>query len=156
MLPTLFTRQDKDLFGGLSQLQNELDRFFNGPSFLRGSAPRSTALFENTWVPAVDVYETKENIRVKAELPGLKKDEVQVSVQDGILSLKGERKQETDEKQEGYRRVEMIYGQFHRAIQLPTSVDTAKIKANYKDGVLDIVLPKKEEAKPKTIDVEVK
>lgn len=144
-----------DLFEGLSQIHRELDRMFDFTE--RWPTPfRTFGLLEGTWTPTVDVYEDKDNVHIKAELPGLKKEDIEISVQGDTLILKGERKSESEEKKENYYRVERVYGQFHRAISLPAPVKSEEVKATYKDGILDIVLPKKEEAKAKQIQVNIK
>jgi len=120
-----------------------LDTFF-------GRAPAEVA-----WSPAVDVYETKDDIVVKAELPGVKPEDVEVSIVGDTLTLKGERRKEAEVREEGYYRIERSYGAFQRSLTLPSVVNAEKVKATYKDGLLEIKLPKKEEAKPKTVKVEV-
>ncbi len=155
LIPYQRNRSSLDLFGGLSQLYHELDRMFD-PSSHGLAMSRGLGLLEGAWSPAVDVIDEKDHLRVKAELPGLKKDEIDVTVQGDTLILRGERKQEFDEKKKNYHRVERFYGQFHRAISLPSPVEAGQVKASYKDGVLEVVLPKKAEAKPRQIAVEVK
>jgi HSP20 family protein len=137
-------------FGGLSTLRNEIDRLFDAP--LTELARASQFLSGAT--PAVDVFEDKENFVVKAELPGMQKKDIDVSLHDGTLSISGERTEEKVENGEVYRS-ERFFGRFQRSVALPASVDAAKIKAQYKDGVLTVTLPKAEEAKPKQIDVQV-
>jgi len=116
---------------------------------------RGAQLLEG-WFPVVDVYEDKDTLQVKAELPGLKKEDIAISLQDGELHLSGERKQE--EKQEGGEvyRAERRVGRFHRAIDLPCRVNADNITATYNEGVLTVTLPKAEEAKPKQIPITVK
>jgi HSP20 family protein len=108
------------------------------------------------WFPPVDVYEDKDNLLVKAELPGLKKEDISISLDNGNLTLSGERKQE--EKHEGadVYRSERWVGRFHRTVNLPCRVDAEKIKASYSEGVLTVTLPKAEDAKPKQIPISVK
>ncbi len=138
-------------FGGLSSLRSEIDRLFEAPL----SELARASQFLSGAAPAVDVYEDKENFIVKAELPGMKKEEINVTLHDGSLSISGERKSEEKvEKGEVYRS-ERFFGRFQRTVALPTSVDAGKIKAQYQDGVLTVTLPKAEEAKPKHIDVQV-
>lgn len=138
-------------FGGLSTLRNEIDRLFEAPL----SELARASQFLSGAAPAVDVYEDKENFVVKAELPGMKKEDIDVSLHDGMLSISGERKSEENaEKGEVYRS-ERFFGRFQRTVALPTTVDAAQIKAQYQDGVLTVTLPKAEEAKPKQIDVQV-
>jgi len=104
----------------------------------------------------VDIYETGESVVVKAELPGLTKEQVGIEVKDGVLTLKGERKVEKEVKEENYHRIERAYGTFQRSFSLPATVDQEKISAVLKEGVLEVTLPKKEQAKPKQINVSVK
>ena len=105
------------------------------------------------WTPAVDMSESDEAFTVKAELPGFSKDDVQVEIKDNWLTLKGERKRETDVKEAKYHRVERVYGTFQRSIRLPAVVDVDKAEAIFKDGVLKLTLPKAAEAKPKPISI---
>lgn len=139
-----------DPFAELRDLQREMDRLFD--SFF-GRA--RTEIAETGWSPLVDLYETKDNLVVKAELPGVKPEEVEVSIVGDTLTLKGERKEEKEAREEGYYHRELTYGAFHRSLTLPQTVDPGKVKATFKNGILEIVLPKKEEAKPKAIKVEV-
>jgi HSP20 family protein len=103
----------------------------------------------------VDIHEGDKEITLKAELPGIKKEDVHIDVNDGVITLRGERKFEKEDKKENYHRIERSYGSFHRSFTLPSTVDVEKIKAKYKDGILEATLPKTEEAKPKSIPVEV-
>jgi HSP20 family protein len=105
------------------------------------------------WLPAVDVSEGEQAFTLTAELPGFSKDDVQIELQDNQLTLKGERKRETDVQEKQYRRVERVYGSFERSIKLPVAIDADKVHATFKDGVLKLTLPKAEEAKPKAISV---
>ena len=137
---------------GTSSAQNQFDRFLReafSPVFGAGEA--ST----RTWAPPVDIYENGDNLVLKAELPGINPDDVEIRVEDNTLYLKGERKFEKEVKEQNYHRVERSYGTFTRTFSLPNSVDADKVAANYKDGVLTLTMPKKEEAKPKTIKIEV-
>ena len=108
---------------------------------------------EKEWAPAIEVLEKEDRFVVKAELPGIKEDEIEISVNDGTLTLKGEKKTEHEVREEHYRWTERSYGSFHRTISLPSNVDTEKIGATYQDGVLEIDLPKVAEIKPKRITV---
>jgi HSP20 family protein len=108
-----------------------------------------------TWAPPVDIYENGDNLVLKAELPGINPDEVEIRVEDNTLYLKGERKFENEVKEQSYHRVERTYGTFTRTFSLPNSIDAEKVAANYQDGVLTLTMPKKEEAKPKTIKINV-
>ena len=108
-----------------------------------------------TWAPAVDIYETDQNLVLKAELPGFDPKDVEVRVEDGMLYLKGERKFESEAKRENYHRIERSYGAFSRTFPLPNSVNVDNVTAEYKNGVLTLTMPKREEAKPKAIKIEV-
>jgi HSP20 family protein len=112
-------------------------------------APMSTT----AWNPAVDIFENDNDIVIKAELPGLNAKDIELRIENNVLLLKGERRFEKETKEENYHRVEREYGAFSRAFSLPVAVDGEKVTAEYKDGVLKIVLPKKEEIKPKPIKV---
>jgi HSP20 family protein len=103
----------------------------------------------------VDIYENGDNLVLKAELPGLSPEDVEIRVEDNTLYLKGERKFEKEVEEQSYHRVERSYGTFTRTFSLPNSIDADKVAANYKDGVLTLTMPKKEEAKPKTIKINV-
>jgi HSP20 family protein len=132
--------------------QREFDRLFREaftPFFGEGE------LSTRTWAPPVDIYETDNDIVVKAELPGIEPKDVEVKVEDNTLYLKGERKFEKETKEDNYHRVERSYGAFARSFSLPSSINTEKVKAEYKDGLLTLTLPKREEAKPKTIKIDV-
>ena len=111
---------------------------------------------EKGWMPAVDVFEKEDKFVVKAELPGMKEEDIDVSVVGDTLNIKGEKKTESEVKDEDYYRSERTYGSFHRSIGLPSSVDSSKIEANYEDGVLEVSLPKFAEVKPKKIAVSAK
>ena len=136
-------------FDRFAVLRGELDRLFDS-SF--GPAFRTPGSFHR-WTPALDVYQDKDQFTVVAELPGLKKEEIELSLHDGVLTISGERKQEK-KGEEGYRN-ERFFGRFQRSVTLPASVDGNKVKATYQDGILKVVLPKAEEAKPKQIEVSV-
>jgi HSP20 family protein len=139
-------------FRDLVSIQDEMNRLFE--EFFDRPVVR-TEWTEGVWNPSVDVSEDKNNVIIKAEMPGMKKDDVKISVQDNVLTLRGEKKHEKEEKDANYHRIERSYGSFCRSFQLPTSVKTDKIKANYKDGVLNITLPKTEEVKPKEIPINI-
>jgi HSP20 family protein len=139
------------VFGRLTNLRDELDRLFESP--LEQFA-RNSQMLNGGWGPALDVYEDKDNLTVKAELPGMKREEIEVSLHDGALTISGERKSEKHDKAEVYRS-ERFVGRFQRAVTLPVPVAADKVKASYKDGILTVTLPKTEESKPKQIDVNV-
>jgi HSP20 family protein len=146
--PTLTTWPS---FGRLSDLRDEIDRLFESPLT---ELTRTSNLLSG-WTPALDVYEDKDNYTVKAELPGMKKEEIEVSLHEGTLSISGERKSESKHEDAEVYRAERFFGRFQRTVSLPSAVAADKVKAAYKDGVLTITLPKTEEAKPKHIDVAV-
>lgn len=131
----------------LSDLRDEIDRFFESPL-------ARTSEFLG-WTPAFDVYEEKDNYVVKAELPGMKREDINVSIQGGDLVISGERKRETTTDQAGVYRAERYFGKFQRAVSLPATVSAGEVRAEYKDGVLTVMLPKSEEAKPKQIEVKI-
>jgi HSP20 family protein len=111
--------------------------------------------FNRTWTPAVDIYETdNREFVIKAELPDVKREDISVTFENGVLTLRGERKAELDTRQENYHRVERQYGSFTRSFTLPATVDATAINAAYKDGVLTVRVPQREEAKPKQIPVQ--
>jgi HSP20 family protein len=138
-----------DLFG----IQREMNRMFD--NVFRFDFRNEDTAFSN-WTPAVDISEHDDAYVVKVELPGVNKDDVKITVESNILTIRGEKKQEKETKKENYHRVERTYGAFERSFTLPTTVKNDKIDAAYKDGVLQIALPKAEEAKPKQIEVKVK
>ena len=107
------------------------------------------------WAPAVDIHENNDSFVVKADLPGVSKEDIQIDLKDSTLTLKGEKKFESKVSKDNYIRVERSYGTFVRTFTLPENVDADKIKATYKDGVLELTIPKREEAKPKQIKVEL-
>ncbi len=108
------------------------------------------------WAPAVDIQETESGYSIKVDLPGIKKEDIKLSVENNVMSISGERKDEKEEKGKNYLRKEKSYGSFFRSFALPHAVDSKNIKASYADGVLSVDIPKAEEAKPKEIKIEVK
>lgn len=137
-------------FRDIADMQDQMNKLFE--DFL---GRRATG--EGIWSPYVDISETEDDIRVKAELPGVKKDDISISVSDNnILTLKGEKKREEEVKEENYYRVERSYGSFNRKVELPSEVKADEVDATYEDGILTISLPKKEEVKPKEIEIKVK
>ena len=113
-------------------------------------------LLNGTWIPAVDVVEEQNIYVVKVELPGVSKDDVKITLESNILTIRGEKKAENEVKEKNYHRTERSYGSFQRSFTLPTTVKIDKIDAIYEDGILTVSLPKAEEAKPKQIEVKVK
>ncbi len=141
-----------DPFKELLTLQERMNRLFDE---VLPRTREEEGLGKGVWSPAVDIYETEDSIVLKAELPGIKREDISVEIKDNVLVLKGEKKFERDVKEENYHRMERSYGAFQRSFTLPNIVDKDKVKARYKDGVLEVILPKAEEAKPKHIKVEV-
>jgi HSP20 family protein len=142
---TMITRWEP--FRDLVRLQDEIQRAFDDRGF-RGTESVG-------WTPAVDIYEDEESVTLRFELAGVEPKDVDVRFENGVLTVKGERKLEKEEKRENYHRVERSYGTFTRAFSLPGTLDPERIKAEAKNGVLQITLPKKAEAKPKAIQVKV-
>lgn len=140
-----------DPFRDVMGIQDRMNRIFE--DFLARGRGREEGLEAGAWIPAVDIYETDDDLVVKAELPGVEKDAVGVEVKGGVLTLRGERKHEKDVKEENYHRVERGYGAFLRSFTLPASVDEDKVSAKLTGGVLEIHLPKKAEAKPKQVNI---
>mgnify|MGYP003288634841 CR=1 FL=1 len=137
--------------GNLVSFQDEMNRMFN--QFFRGGNGEEAGWGLRTWTPPVDIYETDDALVLKAELPGVSKDEVSVEVHQNTLILRGQRKHEAEVKEENYHRVERAYGTFQRSFVLPTMVDQDKVQATFKDGVLELHLPKSEAAKPRRIAI---
>ena len=109
-----------------------------------------------TWTPAVDIYETADTIVMKAELPGVAREDIQIQIDGSTLTLKGQRRFAKDVQEESYLRIERAYGSFHRSFTLPATVQQEKVRALFKDGVLELTLPKAEDSKPKRISVDVR
>lgn len=143
-----------DPFKELERMQNDINSLFN-LSF-SDNREKDGTLQACSWRPVVDYDETDNFVTIKADLPGVDRKDIKVTIQDGVLTIKGERKEEEKARKNGARITEKFYGQFCRQMTLPVAVDEAAIKANCKDGVLEIMLPKKEEAKPKEISIDVK
>jgi len=141
-----------DPFRELEDMSERLNRVFSRPS-LRNSGKENLTVAD--WVPTVDISESDGEYLIKAELPEVKKEDVKVTVENGVLTLQGERRQEKEEKSKRFHRVERSYGSFVRSFSLPESVDESSVRADYKDGVLNLHLPKSEKVKPKAIDVKV-
>lgn len=143
-----------DPFRDLAVLQDRMNRLFND---VHGAARRDDDALSTrgTWVPAVDIYEHEGALVIKAELPDMKREDIDVSVEKSTLTIRGERKLSSDVKQDSFHRIERVFGSFTRSFALPPTVDVGKIAADYKDGVLNIRLPLREEAKPRSIKIDV-
>jgi HSP20 family protein len=137
--------------GNLQSFQDEMNRMFN--QFFRGGTGEEAGWGLRTWTPPVDIYETDDALVLKAELPGVSRDDVSIEIHQNTLILRGQRKHEAEVKEENYHRVERAYGTFQRSFVLPTMVDQEHVQATYKDGVLELRLPKSEAAKPKRIAI---
>lgn len=141
-------------FRELLSTQDRFNQLFN-QTFSSFFGPEGQELSKGAWAPAVDIYETGNNLVIKAELPGIDPKDVEVRVENGTLSISGERKSEKEVKEGNYHRVERSYGSFYRSFNLPPTVSSDNVTADYKDGILTLNLAKREEAKPKTIKVQV-
>jgi HSP20 family protein len=149
------TLQRFDPFRDIMNLRNQMDALFNEIGM--GLLPRTAGQTEAaaTWSPAVDIYETDKEIVLKAELPDIKQEDIRVSVDNNRLSITGERKFESEVKRENYHRIERSYGTFARTFTLPPTVDQDNIRAEYKQGVLTVSLPKREVAQGRDIAIQV-
>jgi len=136
-------------FRELEEWERRFDDLFGRPSW-------RLPVEERGWMPAVDVFEKEDRFVVKAELPGMKEEDIDVSVIGDTLSIKGEKKTETEIKDENYYRCERSYGSFYRSIPIPSNVDANKIEASFEDGILEVALPKSAKVKPKKIAVSAK
>jgi HSP20 family protein len=143
-------------FDPFRQFHERFNRLFGEGSdpFFRTLGEENWSL--STWAPACDIFENDNEIVVKAELPEVKKEDVTVSIENNVLTIHGQRKFEEDVKKENYHRVERRYGEFTRSFTLPGFVDAGKVNAEFKDGVLRVTMAKREEAKPKQIEVKIK
>ncbi len=136
-------RYSSNPFSAMSLFEDTLNRLFEQPSSTR------------PWSPAVDIAEDENELTLTADLPGVKMEDLDIKIEDGVLTLAGTRKFENEEKKGGYHRIERAYGTFRRAFSLPDTVDADKVGARFDNGVLKVSLPKKEVAKPRTIKVNV-
>ena len=143
-----------DSFKDIKDLQDRLSSLFNTSSFRRGDGQEET-MTVTEWAPLVDISEDDKEYCIRTELPGVKKEEVKVTVENGVLSISGERKYEKEEKNRKYHRIERAYGNFLRSFSLPDDADGSKVSAEFKDGVLNVHLAKDEKTKPKAIEVKV-
>jgi len=139
-----------DPFRNLTSLQDQVNRLFD--SSFKANADNSAL---TTWAPAVDIYETENELVIKADLPDMEEKDIEVRVENSMLTIRGERKFEESVKEDNYLRVERAYGSFSRSFSLPNTVDTGAIQANYKNGVLKVQLPKRAESKPKQVKINV-
>jgi HSP20 family protein len=143
-------------FREMEKLPEQMARFFSFPTFgFPALRPSEEALTVADFIPPVDIYETDREYLVKLDLPEVSREEVKVFVEDGVLTIQGERKKEKEEKGKRFHRIERSYGTFLRTFTVPSDADDTKIDAEFKEGLLKVHLPKSEKAKPKTIDVKV-
>lgn len=141
-----------DPFDNLMDIQREVNRLFDESKTSKG---RKNELARVDWSPVVDIHEDKEAFHISADLPGLTQKDIDVKVEDDVLTIKGERKFENETNKDNYHRVERFYGSFQRSFSLPKGIDASKINASYKNGELKLSVPKTEESKPKQITVNV-
>ena len=142
-------------FRDLVSIQDRMNRIFEDAAFRGSRQSEDDWALGGTWAPPVDIYEHDGNLVLKAELPGVDPKDVDIRLENNTLTLRGERRIDTEVKRESYHRVERAYGSFTRSFTLPSVVDQEKIRAEYKDGVLKVTLPKRDEAKPKQISIAV-
>ncbi len=142
-----------DPFNEMQSFQDDMNRVFTD---FFGRSPGRRTLTEGLWAPLMDIEETKDELVIKAEVPGMAKDDIKIQINNDILSISGERKHEEETKDKTYHRIERSYGKFQRIIRLPTEVQSGKTKASYENGVLTIRIPKSEEVKPREIAIDVK
>jgi HSP20 family protein len=135
---------------GIIGIQDEMNRLFNT---LLSTVPEKTEKGELMWNPLVDIVESDQAVIVTAEFPGMSKEDIGIVIQDNVLTLKGEKKQDSGQKDKNYHRLERSYGSFERSFSLPVTIKNDKIKANFKDGILTIRLPKSDEAKRKEVPI---
>ena len=132
----------------LDSLQGDMNRLFD--RFFEGRAPNGTA---RRWIPAMDLVETDDHLVLRGDLPGMSEDDLDIEIKDNGLTVSGERKAESEEKGEGYHRVERAFGSFSRSLTLPQGVDADQIKAEFDKGVLEVTIPKPAEAKPTRVQI---
>lgn len=147
---TVATRRPTEMSGDVFTLRGRLNRMMD-EAF--GLSQYDEGTVGSTWLPPVDVFENTDHIKLVAELPGVKSDEVKISIENNVLTLRGEKQQIAEEKSERVHRYERTYGRFERTFTLPSTVDADRIEANYEDGVLTVMLPKVERARPREIPI---
>lgn len=143
-----------DISRELDTMQKRMNRLFN--DFFSGQEGDGDELVTGTWNPAVDVVEHEDSFVIEAELPGMNKDDIKISVTNDVLTIHGEKKIEKEDKKKNYHRTERAYGSFTRSFSLPGNVKSDKVDAEFRNGVLQVTVPKSEEAKPRQIDVKIK
>ena len=133
--------------------QDSVNRLFD--NFFRSPVQKDNDLAATSWMPAVDIYETENEVVLKAELPEVDVNDLDINAENNVLTIRGVRKLSSEIKEENYHRIERTYGTFSRSFNLPGTVDASRISANYKDGILKIALPKREESKPRKVSIQV-
>lgn len=145
------TRRSLDTMTSLRRLNSVLDEAFNGWPF----QSQENGTVTSSWLPACDVFEDKDAVKIVAEVPGVRPEDVKISLENNVLSVRGEKKQQAEEKTERVHRYERSYGSFERSFSLPSSVDPERIAASYAHGILTVSIPKAERARPREIPVKV-
>jgi HSP20 family protein len=140
-----------DPFRGLGDIQSEMNRLFDNAV----GRPTAMAVAERMWLPTVDVRETKDDIVLCFDIPGVNEKDVHLSITGDLLAVKGERRFQREGSADSYHRVERVFGKFERSVQLPIAIQTDKVRATYRDGVLEVTLPKAEEVKPREIKIDL-
>jgi HSP20 family protein len=145
-----------DPFRELEDMKDRLNRMFGRGALARPSTTgKDEDLAAFDWAPSVDIVETPDEFQIKAELPDVKKEDVKVSLDDGVLRIEGERKQEKEEKDKKYHRIERSFGSFLRTFSLPDNIEQSAVKAEFKDGILNVRIHKSAQRKPKSIEVKI-
>lgn len=142
-----------DPWRDFGSLQDRINRLFDDT--LRGTTEGDEQLMRGAWAPAVDIHESENGFTVTADLPGVNKEDIKIDLKDNTLTISGEKKFEEKSPKENYIRIERSYGKFVRSFSMPNNIDSGKIKATFNDGTLELNIPKKEEAKPKQITIDV-
>ena len=137
----------------VGSFQDSVNRLFD--NFFRSPVQKDNDLAATSWMPAVDIYETENEVVLKAELPEVDVNDLDINAENNVLTIRGVRKLSSEIKEENYHRIERTYGTFSRSFNLPGTVDASRISANYKDGILKIALPKREESKPRKVSIQV-
>lgn len=140
-------------YGDIVRLNDKINRLFGNDLF--GEGLRESEGFTD-WNPTTDIYETKDNYVFKIEVPGLKKDDVEIDLKENVLTIRGEKKEDNEIKKENYHRVESFYGSFNRSFTIPKDIDSKKVEASMKDGILELKIGKAEEVKSKKIPISIK
>lgn len=141
-----------DPFRDLGDLHDEINKLFWG----MGKRRERGDMAVSSWIPNVDISEDPEAVKISVELAGMKREDVKLSIENGVMTIRGERKFEDEKKKKDYHRIERSYGMFERSFTIPSTVEPDKVDASMKDGVLEIIIPKKETIKPKEIEIKAK